>query len=90
MLSRLIGAIRGFANRASLIATAFGGAAAIPGVMASIATVSKRDFSGLGKWLFAGLMAILVAGLANIFLQIPALYLALAVLAIAIFFAYIL
>jgi FtsH-binding integral membrane protein len=90
MLSRLVGQILGFSNGASLIMTAFGGTAAIFGVMATIATVSKRDFSGLGKWLFAGVLVILVAAAANIFLQIPALYLAVSVLAIAIFSAYML
>jgi modulator of FtsH protease len=90
MLSRLIGHILGFANGASLIMTAFGGTAAIFGVMATIATVSKRDFSGLGKWLFVGVLVIIAAAVANIFLQIPALYLAISVIAIAIFSAYIL
>jgi modulator of FtsH protease len=79
-----------FANGASLIMTAFGGTAAVFGVMATIATVSKRDFSGLGKWLFAGLIVIIVASLANIFLQLPALYIVISVIAIAIFSAYIL
>jgi modulator of FtsH protease len=69
---------------------AFGGTATIFGVMATIATVSKRDFSGLGKWLFVGMMVILVAMLANIFLQLPALHLALSVMIILIFSAYIL
>jgi modulator of FtsH protease len=90
MLSRLIGHVLGFSNGASLIMTAFGGTAAIFGVMASIATVSKRDFSGMGKWLFAGVLVILVAALANVFLQLPALYLAVSVLAIGIFSAFIL
>lgn len=90
MLSRLIGHILGFANGASLIMTAFGGTAAIFATMASIATVSKRDFSGMGKWLFAGVLVILVAALANVFLQLPALYLAVSVLAIGIFSAFIL
>jgi modulator of FtsH protease len=90
MLSRLIGHILGFSNGASLIMTAFGGTAAIFAVMASIATVSRRDFSGLGKWLFAGVLVILVAAAANIFLQIPALYLAISVIAITIFSAFIL
>jgi len=70
--------------------TAFGGTATIFGVMATIATVSKRDFSGMGKWLFAGVLVILVAAVANIFLQMPALYMVISVLAIAIFSAYIL
>src|SRR3954471_8473707 len=42
MLSRLIGHTLGFSNGASLIMTAFGGTAAILGVMATVATVSKR------------------------------------------------
>lgn len=90
MLSRLIGHVLGFSNGASLIMTAFGGTAAVFAVMASVATVSKRDFSGLGKWLFAGVVVLLVAAAANIFLQLPALYLAVSVIAIAIFSAYIL
>jgi modulator of FtsH protease len=90
MLSRLIGYTLGFSNGGTLIMTAFGGTAAIMAVMASIATTSKRDFSGMGKWLFVGLMVIIVAGIANIFLHIPALYLTISVIAIAIFSAYIL
>jgi modulator of FtsH protease len=90
MLSRLIGHILGFSNGASLIMTAFGGTAMVFGVMATVATVSKRDFSGLGKWLFAGVLVIIAAAVANIFLQLPALYLAISVIAIAIFSAYIL
>jgi FtsH-binding integral membrane protein len=58
--------------------------------MATIATVSKRDFSGLGKWLFAGVLVLIVASVLNIFLHVPALYLVVSVLAIAIFSAYIL
>lgn len=90
MLSRLIEYTLGFSNGSSLIMTAFGGTALIFGVMATVATVSKRDFSGMGKWLFAGLLVIVVASLANIFLQLPALQLTISVVAIAIFSAYIL
>lgn len=90
MLSRLISQVLGFSNGPALIMTAFGGTAAIFAGMATMATVSKRDFSGLGKWLFAGVLVILVAALANAFLQLPALYLAISVIAIAIFSAYIL
>jgi FtsH-binding integral membrane protein len=89
MLSRLIGNILGMANGASLIMTAFGGTAAIFAGMATVATVSKRDFSGMGKWLFAGVLVILAASLANIWLQMPALYLVVSVLAIGIFSAFI-
>jgi modulator of FtsH protease len=90
MLSRLIGAILGFSNGATLIATAFGGTAAIFAVMASIATVSKRDFSGMGKWLTIGAVLILIAGLLNIWLKLPALMLGLSVLCMALFSAFML
>ena len=90
MLSRLIGHTLGFSNGASLIMTAFGGTAAIFATMATIATTSKRDFSGMGKWLTVGIVVLLVALVANIFLQLPALYLTISVLAIGIFSAFIL
>ena len=90
MLSRLIEYTLGYSNGGTLIMTAFGGTALIFGVMATVATVSKRDFSGMSKWLFAGLLVIVVASLANIFLQMPALQLTISVVAIAIFSAYIL
>ena len=90
MLSRLVSHTLAYSNGASLIMMAFGGTATIMGVMATIATVSKRDFSGLGKWLFAGLLVLVVASVANIFLQLPALQLAASVIAIGIFSAYIL
>jgi modulator of FtsH protease len=90
MLSRLIGHVLGMANGAQLIMTAFGGTAAIFGVMATVATVSKRDFSGLGKWLFVGFLVILVASIANIWLQMPALMLTISALAVLIFSAFIL
>ena len=90
MLSRLISNILGFSNGPALIMTAFGGTATILGVMASVATVTKRDFSGMGKWLFVGVLVILVAAMANIWLQLPALQLTISVVAIGIFSAFIL
>lgn len=90
MLSRLISHTLGFSNGGTLIMMAFGGTAAILGVMATIATVSKHDFSGIGKWLFIGLLVIIVASIANIWLQLPALQLTISVVAIGIFSAFIL
>ncbi|GAB3628239.1 membrane protein [Pandoraea terrae] len=90
MLTRLLSFVLGFSNGASLIMMAFGGTAVIFGAMATVATVSKRDFSGLSKWLFMGVMVIVLASIANIWLQLPALMLTVSVLAIAIFSAYIL
>jgi modulator of FtsH protease len=58
--------------------------------MASIATVSKRDFSGLGSWLFAGVIVLILASVANIFLHMSALAIVVSVMAIGIFSAFIL
>jgi FtsH-binding integral membrane protein len=90
MLTPLLSRILGFSNGGFLIMTAFGGTAAVFAVLASVATVSKRDFSGMGTWLFAGVVILLLASIANIFLQIPALAIVMSVVAIAIFSAYIL
>ncbi|MDM5179605.1 Bax inhibitor-1/YccA family protein [Massilia sp. DJPM01] len=89
-LTPLLTRTLGFSNGGTLIMLAFGGTASIFAVLASIATVSKRDFSVMGKWLFAGVMVLIVATLANYFFQMPALWLAISVIAIAIFSAYIL
>jgi modulator of FtsH protease len=90
MLSRLLGVVLGGANGAQLIMTAFGGTAAIFACMATVATVSKRDFTGMSKFMFMGVILLLVASVANIWLQMPALMMALSVLAIVIFSAFIL
>lgn len=90
MLSRLIGHVLGYSNGASLIMTAFGGTAAVFAAMATVATVSKRDFSGLGRWLMIGFIVIFAAAIANIWLQMPALMLTISALAIVIFSAFIL
>jgi modulator of FtsH protease len=88
MLARLLAMVLGFKNGASLIMTAFGGTAVVFFAMASLAGTIKRDISGLGKFLFIGAVILLVAGIANFFLQSSALMLTLSVLAIAIFSAF--
>ena len=90
MLTPLLTRTLGFANGGSLIMLAFGGTATVLAVMASWATVSKRDFSMMGKWLFAGMIVLLIASVANIFLGLAALQIAISVLVIAVFSAYIL
>jgi modulator of FtsH protease len=77
-------------NGAQLIGLAAGGTGIIFFTLATIATVTKKDFSFMGKFLFIGLIMILVASLANIFFQIPALSLAISAIAVMIFSAYIL
>jgi modulator of FtsH protease len=90
MLSRILQVALGFSNGGSMIAMAAGGTGAVFFTMATIATVSKRDFSGMGKFLFIGMVVILLAALANIFFQIPALSLAISAAAVMVFSAYIL
>ncbi|MET0518986.1 MAG: Bax inhibitor-1/YccA family protein [Burkholderiaceae bacterium] len=90
MLSRLVGTVLGLANGAGLVMTAFTGTGLIFLGMASLSSVIKRDLSSMGKWLFIGMIMLLVAGIANIFLQSSALMIALSVLSIGIFSAFIL
>jgi modulator of FtsH protease len=85
MLARLLSAILGFKNGSSLIMTAFGGTAVVFFGMATLATVIKRDLSGMGKFLFVGALILMVAGIVNIFMQSSALMMTLSVLAIVIF-----
>ena len=90
MLSRLVGAVLGLNNGSGLIMTAFAGTGAIFLGMATLSSVIKRDLSSMGKFLFIGAIMLLVAGLANFFIQSGALMITLAVLAIGIFSAFIL
>ncbi len=90
MLSRILQVALGFSNGGQLIALAFGGTGAIFFGLAGIAATTKRNFSNLGKFLFAGVILILLAALANAFFQIPALALSISALAVAIFSGFIL
>jgi len=77
-------------NGAQLIGMAAGGTGLIFFSLATIATVTKKDFSFMGKFLFIGLILLIVASLANLFFQIPALSLTISAIAVLIFSAYIL
>ncbi len=87
MLSRLVGKVLGFSNGGMLIATAFGGTSLVFVGMATLAGTIKRDLSNMGKFMMVGVLILIVASLANIFLQMPALMLTIMVLAIGIFSA---
>lgn len=87
MLSRMLGMVLGFSNGASLIGLAFGGTAAVFATMATLAGTIKRDLAPMGKFLFIGVIMLLVGMFANIFLQIPGLMIALSLVAIGIFSA---
>jgi modulator of FtsH protease len=90
MLSRLVGAVLGHANGASLLMTAFAGTGAAFLGMAALSSVIKRDLSGLGKTLFIGAVLLMVAGIANVFLRSSALMATISVMAVGLFCAFIL
>ena len=90
MLSSLIAAVLGFKNGSSLVMTAFGGTAGVFFVMASLASVIKRDLSGMGKWLFVGAIVMMVGGIINVFVGSTAGMMAISVAAIGVFSAYML
>ena len=80
----------GFRNGGQLVALAGGMTAVIFFALATVATVTKKDFSFMGKFLFVGLILVIVASLVNLFLQIPALSLTISAIAVLLFSAYIL
>jgi len=90
MLSRMIEMTLGYRNGAELIMTAFGGTAGVFLVMASLASVIKRDLSGMGKWLFVGTLVLVVGGIINLFIGSSAGMMAMSMAAIGIFSAYML
>jgi modulator of FtsH protease len=75
---------------AQIIATAFGGTGLIFLGLSGYALTTKRDFSFLGGFLFAGMMVIVLAMLANLFFAIPALALAISGAVILLMSAFIL
>jgi len=80
----------GLRNGGQLIGLAGGMTAVIFFALAGIATVTKKDFSFMGKFLFVGLILLIVASLANLFFQVPAASVAISAIAVLIFSAYIL
>jgi modulator of FtsH protease len=89
-LTPLLSRTLGFSNGGTLIMLAFGGTATILATMATIATVSKRDFSMLGKWLSMGCIVVILAAIVGIVFQLPMLLMALSAVCVLIFSAYIL
>jgi len=90
MLARLLGVVLGLNNGTGLIMTAFAGSGVIFFGMAAMSSVIKRDLSQMGKFLFIGMVMLLVAMIANFFIQSSALMITLSVLAIGIFSLFIL
>ncbi len=72
-------------NGPQLIGIAAGGTGAILFAMSAIATTTRRDFSFMGKFLFVGMIVLLLAMVANMFFQIPALALTISALVVVVF-----
>lgn len=72
-------------NGPQLIGIAAIGTGGILLTMSMIATTTKRDFSFMGKFLFVGMIVLLLAMLANMFFQIPALALTISALVVVVF-----
>jgi len=79
LLGPLLQSVLGLSNGVQLVMMAAGGTAAAFFGLAGVASVAKRDFSGLSGFLTIGFWVIMIAIVANLFLQLPALYLALLV-----------
>jgi len=90
MLSRMIAMVLGFKNGTELVMTAFGGTAGVFFLMASLATIVKRDLTSMGQWLFVGGIVLMVGSLVNIFIGSTVGMMLISVLAIGIFSAYML
>jgi len=90
MLTPILTVAAGLRNGGQLVALSGGLTAAVFFALAAYATVTKRDFAFLGKFLFVGLILLIVASLANIFLQMPALTVTVSAVAVLIFSMYLL
>ena len=80
----------GLSNGWQLVALAAGMTAAIFFVLAGIATVSKKDFSFMGQFLYAGAILLLIAFIVALFFPGPTIVVTLSAIAVLIFSAFIL
>lgn len=90
MLGPILQHALNLSNGAQIVGLAAGGTGIILLTLASIATTTKKDFSFMGKFLLVGIILLIVASLANIFLQIPAMALALSAIGVILFSGFIL
>jgi modulator of FtsH protease len=79
-----------YANGSAIVAQALGGTAVIFLSLSGYVLTTGKNFNFLGGFIFTGLMVAVVAMIANIFLQIPALSLAISAAVILIMSGFIL
>jgi modulator of FtsH protease len=89
-LSRILQVYLALPSGPQLIATAAAGTGFMFMALGAYATTTKRDFSNMGKFLFIGVIMLIVAIVANYFLKLPALALTISVIGFGIFSAYLL
>jgi FtsH-binding integral membrane protein len=77
LLGPLLQKVLGFRNGGQLVMVAAGGTAGVFFILSGIASNVKRDFSFLNKFIIVGVIVAMLAVVANIFLQMPALSMAL-------------
>jgi modulator of FtsH protease len=90
MLGPILQVALNLSNGPQLVGMAAGGTGIIFLTLAGIATTTKKDFSFMGNFLMVGIVLLIVASLANLFFQIPAMSLALSGVAVLLFSGFIL
>lgn len=89
-LSQILQVALSFRNGAQIIGLAAGGTAVIFFTLAGIATVTRKDFSFMSRFLTVGAVLFLIAIVANLFFQVPAVSLTISAIAILLFSGFIL
>jgi len=89
-LGPILNVVLAMRNGVQLVSYAAAGTGIIFFAMGAIATTTKRDFTFMGKFLFVGMIALVIAMFANMFLQIPALGLTISTLVIVVFSGFLL
>jgi modulator of FtsH protease len=89
-LGPILNAYLALANGPQIVGVALGGTGIIFLALSAYALTTKRDFNFLGGFLFTGFLVVLLASLANIFLAIPAITLAISAAVIMIMSGFIL
>lgn len=85
MLSGILTVALSMQNGPSIVTVAALGTGGIFFGLASYASVTKRDFTNMGKTLFVVLMMVMVAVVANLFLKMPALSLTISTICVGLF-----
>lgn len=77
-------------NGPQLVGMAAGATGLIFFALATYVTTTRKDFSFLGKFLFVGLILLIVGAIANLFFQVPAASLTISAIAVILFAGYML